>query len=169
MNAQIEQLQARVRSQFEQLQPRERVIVLAGGAVLLLIIFYLALWKPLVLAGQRRSAALETSRALAVRIESAAGLAQGGRDAGAIDRSTALLSVVDQSSRGPALGVPPTRVQPEGNGDKAVKVWFEGVPFDNALRWLGELQARYAIMVTSAEIEPGSAPGLVNARFTLSR
>ncbi|WP_028079510.1 type II secretion system protein GspM [Solimonas soli] len=169
MNAQLEQLQARVRGQLDQLQPRERLMVLAGGAVLLVVIFYLALWEPLLLAGKRRADELDSARALAVRIESAASLAQSGRAGGAVDRGTPIVSVVDQSSRGSTLGVPPTRVQPEGNGDKAVKVWFENVPFDNTVRWLGELQARYAVTVSSAEIEPGSAPGTVTARFTLSR
>jgi general secretion pathway protein M len=180
MNAQLEQLQSRFRGQFDQLQtqvrgqldqlqPRERLLVLAGGGVLLVVILYLALWEPLVLAGKRRADALENARALAVRIESAASLVQGGSAQGAVDHNAALLTVVDQSSRGTTLGVPPTRVQPEGNGDKAVKVWFENVPFDNAMRWLGELQSHYAIKVSSAEIEPGAAPGTVNARFTLSR
>ncbi|MGH8445809.1 MAG: type II secretion system protein GspM [Solimonas sp.] len=168
MNAQIEQLQSLIRGQLDQLQPRERTMVLAGGAVLLVVILYLALWAPLVNAARQRASALEDSRALAVRIESAAALAQRGQG-GAADRNAALLSVVDQSSRGGTLGQAPTRIQPEGNGDKAVKVWFENIPFDNSVRWLGELQSRYAIKVASAEIEPGSAPGLVNARFTLSR
>jgi len=169
MNAQLEQLQARVQGYLEQLQPRERWMVLGGGAVLLVVIFYLAIWEPLLLAGKKRADALDSARALAVRIESAASLVQSGRPAGAVDRSTPLISVIDQSSRSPTLGVPPTRVQPEGNGDRAVKVWFENVPFDNTVRWLGELQTRYAITVSSAEIEPGSTPGTVTARFTLNR
>lgn len=107
-------------------------------------------------------------RALATRIETAASLAQSQRG-GAVNRSAALLSVVDQTSRSGTLGKEPTRVQPEGSGEREVKVWFDDVPFDNCLRWLTELQTRYAIQVSSAEIEQGSAPGLVNARFSLSR
>lgn len=169
MNALIEQWQARARAALEQLQPRERLIVLAGSGVLAVMVLYLGIWEPLVNAQRQRAAALDGARALAVRIESAAALAQSGRRGGAVDRSAALLSVVDQTSRGGTLGKAPTRVQPDGAGDKAVKVWFDDVPFDNTLRWLGELQARYGVGVDSAEIEPGSAPGLVNARFTLGR
>lgn len=153
---------------YTQLQPRERVVLLAGAIVLLALVAYLGIWTPLVKAHHRNAEALEASRALATRIEAAASLAQG-QSSGNVDRTAALLSVVDQSSRSGTLGKAPTRVQPEGNGEREVKVWFEDVPFANTLRWLAELQTRYAIQVSSAEIEQGSAPGLVNARFTLSR
>lgn len=168
MNAVLEQVQTRVTATLEQLQPRERLIVIAGSAVLAVIVLYLAVWEPLVQAHQRRAAALEASRALATRIEAAAALVQG-RQGGAVDRGAALLSVVDQSSRSGTLGKAPTRVQPEGSGERAVRVWFEDLPFDKALSWLAQLQTRYGIQVSSAEIDAGSAPGLVNARFTLSR
>lgn len=168
MNPALEQWQARALGAYQQLQPRERVIVLAGAAVLAVLVLYLAVWEPLVNAHRRNAEALDASRALATRIETAASLAQG-QSAGAVDRRAALLSVVDQTSRGSTLGKAPTRVQPEGSGEREVKVWFEDVPFANCLRWLGELQTRYAIQVSSAEIDQGSAPGLVNVRFTLSR
>lgn len=168
MNPAIEQAQARISSAYTQLQPRERVIVLAAAAILAVLIAYLGIWEPLVKAHHRNAEALEASRALAIRIEAAASLTKG-QSGGSVDRNAALLSVVDQSSRSGTLGKAPTRVQPEGSGEREVKVWFEDVPFNNTLHWLTELQTRYAIQVSSAEIDQGSAPGLVNARFTLSR
>lgn len=168
MNATFEQVQARIVGAIEQLQPRERVIVFVGAAVLAALIAYLGIWEPLVKAHYRNADALQTSRALATRIETAASLAQG-QSGNNVNRSAALLSVVDQTSRSGTLGKAPTRVQPEGSGEREVKVWFEDVPFTNCLRWLSELQSQYGIQVSSTEIEQGSAPGLVNARFTLSR
>lgn len=168
MNPAIEQFQIRVAGAFQQLQPRERVIVLSGAAVLAVLVLYLAIWEPLVRSHQRNADALQASRALATRIETAASLLQG-QSGSSVNRSAALLSVVDQSSRGGTLGKAPTRIQPEGSGEHEVKVWLEDVPFSNCLRWLAELQAHYGIQVSSTEIEQGSAPGLVNARFTLSR
>lgn len=168
MNPAIEQMQARAIGAYQQLQPRERVIVLAGAAVLAVLVLYLAIWEPLVNAHHRNAEALDAARAVATRIEVAASLVQG-RSGGNVNRSAALLSVVDQTSRAGTLGKAPTRVQPEGSGEREVKVWFEDVPFANCLRWLTDLQTHYGIQVSSTEIEQGSAPGLVNARFTLSR
>jgi general secretion pathway protein M len=168
LNVTLEQWQTRASAALAQMQPRERAMLLVGGAILAVVILYLAIWEPLVKAHHRNAEALDASRALAVQIETAASLAQGSRS-GAVDRSAALLSVIDQTSRSGTLGKAPTRVQPEGSGEREVKVWFDDVPFDNCVRWLTELQTRYAIQVTSAEIDAGSAPGLVNARFSLSR
>lgn len=159
---------ARTRAALDKLAPRERLLVVTAAAVLGVLILYLAIWEPLVKAHQRRSEALADARALAQRIETAAALASSRRGAGG-DRNANLLAVIDQSSRQPVLGKAPSRVQPDGSGDKSVKIWFEDVPFDNLLRWLGELQTRYEISVASAEISRGAAPGAVSAQLTLSR
>src|SRR3546814_13019521 len=74
MNPAIEQLQARAIGAYTQLQPRERVIVVVGAAVLPVLIAYLGIWEPLVNAHHRTAEALEASRPLAVRIEAAASL-----------------------------------------------------------------------------------------------
>lgn len=158
----------RGRAALDKLAPRERLLVVVGAAVLAVLVLYLAIWEPLLKAHQRRSEALADARALAQRIETAAALAASRRGAGG-DRNANLLAVIDQSSRQPTLGKAPSRLQPDGSGDKSVKVWFEDVPFDNLLRWLGELQTRYEISVASAEISRGSAPGTVGAQLTLSR
>lgn len=164
----LQQAQAQLRAALDQRTPRERVLLIGGGAILLVLLLYLGIWEPMLRAHQQRGEALASARALAVRIESAAALAQS-RGPGVANRQISVLSAVDQSSRGPTLGKPPSRLQPDGNGDKSVKVWFEDVSFDNLLRWLAELQTQYAISVGSAEIERGAAPGAVSVRLTLTR
>lgn len=157
----------RLQAWLDQLAPRERVLVLSGAAVVALTLAYLAIWEPLAQAHLRRAAALESARALAVRIETAAAQTQGRSSAGAVNRNASLLSVVDQTSRSPMLGKAPTRVQPEG--DKEVRVWLDDVSFDNLLRWLQDLETRYGIVARSAELERGQTPGTVNARLSLAR
>jgi general secretion pathway protein M len=160
----LAQLQARL----AQLAPRERLLVIGGGIVLLITLLYLLLWEPLVLAHTQRAAALQSERALATRIEVAAAEAQRNRGSGnTANLSMSLLAAVDQTSRSPTLGKAPARVQPEG--EREVKVWLEGVAFDNLLRWLQELETRYGISASSAEIERGDAAGTVSARLTLVR
>ena len=149
------------------LAPRERVMVVLCAAVVMLTLVYVAGWKPLVDAHQRREAALERARGIATRIEQAAAEIKASGPARAVDSTTSLLAAVDQTSRSPTLGKTPSRVQPEG--EKEVKVWIDDVPFDNLLRWLQELEQKYGISTSSAEIERSSAPGLVNVRVTLVR
>ena len=163
MNALFEQL----RSSLQQLAPRERIIVLAGGVLLLLVLVYLLAWEPLVKTHRQRAEALERARALATRIEEVAGLVRSQGSGRNVDRSTSLVAAVDRTSRSPVLGKPPSRVQPEG--DREVKVWIEDVPFNNLLRWLQDLETRYGIGAATAEIERGARPGQVSVRLSLVR
>ncbi|HEY1076118.1 MAG TPA: type II secretion system protein M [Fontimonas sp.] len=149
------------------LAPRERVLVLVCAAVVLLTLVYVAAWKPLVDAHVRRQASLERARSIATRIEQAAAEVQAAGPARAINSNTSLVAAVDQTSRSAVLGKAPSRVQPEG--EKEVKVWIDDVPFDNLLRWLQELEMKYGISTSSAEIERSAAPGMVNVRVTLVR
>lgn len=163
----MKKLIERLPAALQQLAPRERVMVLCGGGAVVLTLLYLLIWEPLVLTHERRAQSLEQARALATRIEQAAALAQTGTGRSVADRSLSLLAAIDQTSRSPTLGKAPTRVQPEG--DREVKIWLDDVAFANLLRWLQDLETRYGISASSAEIERGSAGGLVSARLTLVR
>ncbi len=156
-----------LQSRFDALAPRERLLVALAAVVVFITLLYLLIWEPLVKAHSSRAEALDTARALATRIETAAALSQRGTPGAGVDRATSLLAAVDQTSRSPVLGKAPSRLQPEG--DREVKVWIEEVAFDNLLRWLAELESRYGIGASSAEIERGTAPGAVSARLTLVR
>ncbi len=150
-----------------QMTPRERVMVLAGGIAVLLTVLYLGAWQPVVKAHAQRAEALDRARATAARIEEAGAQLQSSGPGRQVDRSTSLLAAVDQTSRSPMLGKAPSRVQPEG--EREVKIWIEDVAFTNLLRWLQDLDTRYGISADSAEIERGTAPGLVSVRLSLIR
>lgn len=163
MKKQIE----RLRSALLELAPRERVMVMTGATVFAVTLLYLLIWEPLATAHRQREEGLQRARMLSVRIEQAAAQVTAGGAGRSIDRNQSLVSAVDQTSRSPILGKTPSRLQPEG--DREVKIWFEDVPFANLLRWLQDLETRYGITASSAEVERGTAPGLVSARLTLVR
>lgn len=158
------------RERFLALQDRERWMLGVGGVVLLLTVLYLAIWEPVVKGHANRAAALESSRALAVRLEEAAVLVQsqrGRNPAATAGRGMSLMAAVDQASKQGPLGKGPSRIQPEG--DREVRVWFEDVSFDALLRWTAILHASYGVSVQTMDVEPQAAPGQVNVRFSLVR
>lgn len=173
MNAMASTVQAtalQARERFLALQSRERWMLGVGVIALLLTVLYLAIWEPLVQAREQRALALESSRAIAIRLEQAAQqlrASAGNNPAATAGRGLSLLAAVDQASKQGTLGKSPTRVQPEG--DREVRVWFEDVPFDGMVRWLHELQTRYGISVQTMDVEPQSGPGQVNVRLSLVR
>lgn len=155
------------REWFLALAPRERWMVAVGGIVTTLILFFLLVWEPIVLAHERRAQALGEARALAQRLEQVAADSRGGAPRAAVNRSQSLLAAVDTAGKSPTLGKAPSRLQPEGEAE--VKVWLEGVNFDALVRWLAELESRHGIVVQDADIEKDSAPGMVSARLSLVR
>lgn len=152
------------------LAPRERVMVIAAAIVVTLTVIYLALWEPLVQYRAREATNLESARALANRLEvigAQVAAQRGSTPAATASRNLSLLAAVDQAARAGTLGKPPARLQPEG--DNEVRVWLERTAFDGMVRWVHELDRQHGIVVSTADIERLSEPGLVDARLTLVR
>ncbi|MGH8442211.1 MAG: type II secretion system protein GspM [Nevskiaceae bacterium] len=158
----------RLRDRWSALEERERRM-LAGGAVFLgLVVLYLGIWEPLANASRQQQVDLVAARALAVQLETLAASASDGSTPSA-GAGQSLLAIVDQTRQASAITKPPTRLQPEGEGDTVVRIWLDDVPYDALVRWLAELQSRYGVRVADADMERESGPGLVNARLTLTR
>lgn len=168
-SARLNEIVLQQRERFLKLQQREQWLVGVGAIVVTITVLYLAIWEPIAGAHTHRAEGLVAQRALAERLEAAAAELQSMRGNGnaTVDRSTSVLSAIDQSSKQGPVGKAPDRMQPEG--DKEVKVWFEDVPFDALLRWLVILQTRYGVSVQTLEVERQPAVGRVNARMTLVR
>ena len=149
-------------------QQRERQVLIAGAVVVVLAIFYAAIWQPVAKARHRAELDLQQTRSVANRLETIAVVVEQSRGsgAGAATRSMPLLSAVDQATHRPELGKEPSRIQPEG--DKEVKVWLDDVAFDALVAWLQEVQTQYGIVVSAAELER-KADGVVSARLSLVR
>jgi general secretion pathway protein M len=163
----MKQYWLRMNEWLAQLQPRERVMVLAGAVVVAITLLYAAIWQPLVKAHLRREQALAEARVQASRLEVASAELQRNRGRAGADTSTSILSAVDKASRSPTLGKTPTRMQPEG--ERNVNVWLDDVAFDNLARWLVELETRFGIVPVAADVQRQSGVGPVNAHLTLAR
>lgn len=160
---------ANLQQWFDGLQSRERLLVMLGGAVLVLLILYLMIWDPMftryhtlkkTVAEQQET--LAWMQKAAGQIKALQGTASTGSAQGLGGRS--LLSVVDQSARSGGLGSSIKRIEPDGK--KGVKVWLEGAGFDQMIVWLGNLTRQYQIETSMVTIEP-QGDGRVNARIAL--
>lgn len=168
--AQLNQQLAPLRARFEALQPREQLIVAAGGLAAVLALIYLVLWQPFALARDHARADLDGARALAARIEqigAQAQMAQTSSGPPVVGPEVSLLSAVDQASKDGVLGKAPSRMQPDG--DKQVRVWIEDANFESVLRWMDDLQNRYLVRVEGVTLERRPTPGTVNVRMSLVR
>ena len=126
---------------FFGLEPRERILVSAGAALLLLLLLYGMIWAPVAGKYTSLKASVEAQQ------QNLAWMQQAAAQINALKRSAAggaqglggrsLLAVVDQSARAGGLGGAIKRIEPDGS--KAVRVWLEEAAFDPMIIWLGKL------------------------------
>jgi len=69
------------------------------------------------------------------------------------------------SSTAQRYGIKPNRLQPEG--DDAVSVWFEGVAFNDLVRWLQFLEKDSGVVVRQLSVDRQADSGRVNARIVI--
>lgn len=148
------------------LQTRERRTVLIGAGVLLAMCLYLFAWQPLL---NERARLLESVQLLQgdqqwMR-QAAAQLRQLRGSGASTEKYTSLLGVINSTARPVLKDAIVKRV--EEDRTTGVRVWIDEVAFDDLVLWLGDLQRRYGVMLTSLAAERTGKQGRVNARLTL--
>lgn len=151
---------------WNNLQQRERRLVIAGGALLAALLAYLLVWEPLVQRTEQARAAVEELQQQLQWMRQASAearrLSRGRPVAGSREQS--LLAVADSSARRLQLGGAITRIQPDG--EQRVRVWLAAASFDALLEWFDDL-ARRGIQLNSVVVERTAIPGAVDARLVL--
>jgi general secretion pathway protein M len=157
---------------FIALAPRERLMLGAMAAFIVLAVLYLGVWEPLHAGVARLRQQVTQQRELvgwlndtAPEIRALRSATHRSAAAGKKDKS--LLTVVDKTSKAAGMAGMLKRIQPEGNS--AVQVWVSDATFDDMLGWLYRLQNRYGIAVKTVNVDPADQIGQVNGRLRLSR
>lgn len=149
------------------LAPRERIILMAGMAVLGLLIIWLLIIEPVVNArAQLREDVMQLTadhtwmQQAALEVRRRAGM-QNSSQTGPAVAGGSVLTLIEVSSNAAGLQDAMERVQPEGKG---ARLWFEAVAFDALVRWLAELEQRQGLQVSQLAVDAGAEPGMVSAR-----
>lgn len=162
----LDQLKETLRNYYQQLAPRERILVAWGGAVLAILLFYAIVWHPIV--GYRDDMAQslkEQQDLLSWMRQSSAEVKQLGGGPRGVATGESLLSVADRTARMNKLADALKRVEPEG--ENRVRVSLEQAAFDDLVTWLERIQTENRIRVDTASIDKENAPGRVTARLVL--
>jgi general secretion pathway protein M len=156
---------------WARLGSRDRRILIIGAVCLGVILPYWLVLQSLTEQAERMersvSALYEDVAWMQAAAERVRGVEGGATGAPAAAGDGSPLSVIDRTAReGPLTGTV-RRVQPEGAD--AVRVWLEDAPFDDLILWLGTLETRYGLRVTSLVVDRQPVEGRVNARLSLER
>ncbi|TDJ46318.1 MAG: type II secretion system protein M [Gammaproteobacteria bacterium] len=155
---------------FEQLAPRERLLVsIAGGLLIFALIVMLGV-RPIMSRGERSHQLVVDKRALLTELQQVAarlGPQSGDAQPAPGGASQSLVLVVDRTTRSSGLAQYLKRNQPDGN--TRIRLRFENAPFDTLITWLGDLQSQHGMSVSTANIDVSQQAGRVNCNLTLTR
>lgn len=155
---------------FLSLNARERLIVAGGAIVLAILLIYSLTWAPL----NRTLGSLRTH--VQSQQEQLTWMREASQEVRALQRTQprriqtgnkSLLSLVDQSATQAGLKSSLQRMDPEG--DDGLKLQLSDVSFDRLILWLGDLEKKFGISVSSLALTHAQKPGHVEARLTLER
>ncbi len=162
-----------IKDWFLQLAPRERVMVLVCGVVIVLALIWQLLINPLFINTAKldtrvadKTAQLTALQEQASQVwvaDSTSGASSAAPTGGA---NQSIVVIIDRTTRSRQLAQHLKRNQPDGNS--GVRLRLEGAPFDTLMEWLGELKNTYGMTVTSANFDEAGT-GRVNCSVVIVR
>jgi general secretion pathway protein M len=154
---------------FNALKPRERMIVLGGGVLVVIVAVYMLALAPFYQSLHARSERVAKKQADLAWMRSVAGELQalGANQPAAGPSDESLVVLIDRSARECGLGSSLTGQTP--NGETGIRVRLESAAFDVLIACLGNLQRMHSVSVESAQFDRTAKPGVVNASLVLNR
>lgn len=156
---------------FQALQPRERNSVIVGAAAVLITVLYAFVWLPVDKGHRDMNARVDRWQRSLSDLQPLKGMqatSSDSRPAAATTDQTPVV-IVDQTLRARGLDRALQRSQPTTS--TGIRVEFQNVAFDDLVLWLGDLNALYAMDVTTGTFSRPNRgePGRINANLTLER
>ena len=145
-----------MRSFFDSLSDRERLLVAGAAVILFVLLLFVGLVNPIFSyrdnAKQRYAKAERMVTLMANAVPTAS------------QPSGSLRTVVTQRARRNNLVI--ARI---ADGEGSVDLVFSDVPYDDFFKWLLAVTEEDGLAVAEALVRPGTAPGTVNVRLSLAR
>lgn len=160
-----------LRDRFNTLQFRERMLLIGGGIVLLILAFYLWVLEPLSNDLDSLRSRVQGGEAQLSWMNNASNevktLRATGSGTGTTDTTTSLITVVERTAS--QIGIRPQvkRMEPQGNNKLSIEL--VAVPFDPLMEWLGNLEQSFAAKVIQLSSTRSALPGRVDARIIIGR
>lgn len=150
---------------FANLEPRERLIFIAGSIAALLIVSWSFVLKPLRAGTVELREAVESKQQLLVGLGRVEGLQAAGNTAQANQPRLSLVVLVNNTARERGLSLP--RNRPEGQD--GINVTLQNAQYDALVAWLVSLETTHSVTVESATLSGARQQGFVNGQLSLRR
>lgn len=156
---------------YHSLQQRERVMVLATAVVVVITIFYIAIWEPLHKGLDSAEQEYQSNLSNLQWMQQAAAEVRALKPSSSRVRNTAsnqpVTLIVEQAANNSAIKNNISKLESASND--GARVVLNAASFDQMLVWLNTLEQSHGIPVASANIERSDKPGTVNARLSFNK
>lgn len=146
---------------WQNLEVRERIVIIAGAIVALALLFFVYVWQPLTSSVQQLSATHQQQIATLKAVEHYQGQLQALQRAGFTNKPLrgSLLSMLKQSLK--EKGLANYLAAPLQQNKQSIAMQFKQVPFDQLMQWMRVMWLQYGLEVQQfqgqADLAPGSA------------
>jgi general secretion pathway protein M len=156
---------------FNNLQTRERNLVLGAALVLAALIVYLLIWEPVTKKVAHLDSSVKAQQAQLTWMQQASQeiktLQRGSSTQPTSNQGASLINAVERSAKETGINDSVTRTEPQGSNK--ITVELHDTEFDRLIDWIGILTRRYNARITQFNANRTDIKGHVDARFILSR
>jgi len=156
-------------SALDQLDTRQRRLLLLAAVVLVGALLYVQVWEPLVDSRALERERIAEQQAMLDWLTAITPMAEQMRQqqtGRSVDDDRSLLGLADETARAAGLAGSLTRIEPAG--DNQVRVWLDGADFVATMSWLQQMSMRNPVEVTQLSVDRARQDGQVNVRVTLA-
>ena len=155
---------------YNGLPQREKILVVATSAVLVITMLYLMIWEPIYQGLDQQQQKYKIQKGTVSWMQNAASEVKTLKRSGAtsVTNSDQPVSLVIEQSASKS-GLKKNISKLESSGKDGAQVKLDSASFDQMLIWLNTLETRHGVIATSAKIERSDKIGIVNARLSFSK
>lgn len=145
---------------YKALTEREQKLVTLSALVVVIALFYFAIWSPLNTALDKQARLLDNQQSLLVWVKDSAARAQQLRrnTTGKRAFSGSLPQAVSRTTNQHNIAI--SRLQPQGD---ELQVWIDQAPFNNVLEWLKTMESM-GVVILQADIAEADDEGYIKIR-----
>ena len=151
---------------WQNLNERERKMVLAAGVAMIIYLFYLLIYAPLTGAVSTRQQDLKEKRETLQWLQTVQSQALKSMAARSPISENKLLSLITAQLNRPPFKSYPYQLQQTGANE--IQITFEQVPFNPFIRWLWGLSSRYKMTLKQLSVSKTPTPGVTKLTVLFS-
>ena len=144
---------------WQQLNLREKRLVLVMAPLVVIFILYSFVWQPLNDNIAKTEKNVARQQLLLSWVQENTERFQQAKSSGGNRANGSLSSIVNRTAGRYKISI--TRMQPQGDN---IQVWIDEIAFNRLLEWLEQLSTKEGLRVTNIDLSNAEQPGVVRVR-----